>query len=248
MSGGSFDQSFDQDGVATTPVSDTGNKFDRAFALAITPGRLIAAGDATSGPTSSQPALVSYNQSDTDNDGVPDALDNCPSVANPHQSNIDHDTKGDVCDPDVDGDGRPNAKDNCPLKPNPGQRDTDKDGIGDVCDKTPRGKHSRGNDTLVGTGKADTIHGLAGNDTILGLAANDKLFGDAGNDTLNGGKGNDVLVGGKGRDVFKGGPGDDTIKAADGVAESVDCGPGRHDEAIVDKQDTVKGCEQVTRK
>ena len=55
-------------------------------------------------------------------------------------------------------------------------------------------------------------------------------------------------MGGKGKDIFNGGPGDDTIRAADGIAESVDCGTGKHDKATVDKKDTVKGCEQVTRK
>lgn len=36
---------------------------------------------------------------DTDGDGVCDADDNCPTVANADQSNIDGDALGDVCDP-----------------------------------------------------------------------------------------------------------------------------------------------------
>jgi hypothetical protein len=47
---------------------------------------------------------------DTDGDGVPDATDNCPDLANADQSNIDGDGKGDVCDPDMDGDGHANSK------------------------------------------------------------------------------------------------------------------------------------------
>ena len=37
--------------------------------------------------------------SDGDGDGVPDLSDNCPSVANPDQSDIDTQDSGDVCDP-----------------------------------------------------------------------------------------------------------------------------------------------------
>jgi Putative Ig domain/VHL beta domain/Thrombospondin type 3 repeat len=36
---------------------------------------------------------------DTDGDGVPDASDNCPSVPNPDQSDLDANGVGDVCDP-----------------------------------------------------------------------------------------------------------------------------------------------------
>ncbi len=44
---------------------------------------------------------------DTDNDGLADAADNCPSVSNPAQANADGDARGDACDTctDVDADG-----------------------------------------------------------------------------------------------------------------------------------------------
>ena len=42
---------------------------------------------------------------DADDDGVPDAVDNCPSVANADQTNSDGDSLGDACDPDANGDG-----------------------------------------------------------------------------------------------------------------------------------------------
>ena len=42
---------------------------------------------------------------DQDLDGVPDASDNCPAVANPGQENFDGDSEGDTCDADDDNDG-----------------------------------------------------------------------------------------------------------------------------------------------
>lgn len=41
---------------------------------------------------------------DTDVDAVGLANDNCPSIANPSQSDLDNDGLGDSCDPDIDGD------------------------------------------------------------------------------------------------------------------------------------------------
>jgi cysteine-rich repeat protein len=99
---------------------------------------------------------------DTDGDGVPDAIDDCPTVFNPVrpmdngvQADGDKDGLGDACDPcplnantttctaldpnDWDGDGVPNATDNCPSDYNPGspQADADGDGLGDACDVCP---------------------------------------------------------------------------------------------------------------
>jgi hypothetical protein len=74
-----------------------------------------------------------YKQSDSDKDGIPDLLDNCVSVANPDQKDIDGNKRGDTCD-DFDKDGVINSVDNCPNTANYNQRDSDGDKIGDVCD------------------------------------------------------------------------------------------------------------------
>ena len=45
------------------------------------------------------------NFRDTDQDNVPDDIDNCPNVANTSQLDDDMDGIGNICDPDSDGDG-----------------------------------------------------------------------------------------------------------------------------------------------
>ncbi|MDO8528064.1 MAG: thrombospondin type 3 repeat-containing protein [Deltaproteobacteria bacterium] len=75
------------------------------------------------------PSLV-----DTDGDGVPDGEDNCSSVPNPLQEDLNNNGRGDVCDGDMDGDRIPDAQDNCLTIPNVDQMDTDADGLGDACD------------------------------------------------------------------------------------------------------------------
>jgi hypothetical protein len=61
---------------------------------------------------------------DTDGDGIADAVDNCPVVANADQKDTDGDGDGDACD-------------NCPTAFNPGQEDADGDGLGDACEPPP---------------------------------------------------------------------------------------------------------------
>lgn len=77
---------------------------------------------------------AAYRESDIDKDGVPDIRDNCVSVANEDQADINGNLRGDACD-DYDHDSIINSKDNCPNVPNHAQQDTDGDDIGDVCDK-----------------------------------------------------------------------------------------------------------------
>jgi len=77
---------------------------------------------------------TAYLMSDVDDDGVPDVYDNCVSLANTDQADVNNNLRGDVCD-DFDQDGVINVKDNCPDQPNVNQADKDSDGVGDVCDK-----------------------------------------------------------------------------------------------------------------
>ncbi len=68
------------------------------------------------------PFVPDADTRDTDGDGIPDSIDNCPNKANPMQEDEDHDGLGDVCDP-------------CP--PVADNTDTDGDGVGDACDPNP---------------------------------------------------------------------------------------------------------------
>ena len=61
---------------------------------------------------------------DTDGDGIVDAQDNCPTIANADQRDWDGDHHGDVCD-------------HCPHLPSATDPDGDGDGVGDACDPRP---------------------------------------------------------------------------------------------------------------
>jgi hypothetical protein len=85
---------------------------------------VLPAGDYKVGETGAPMVLnaIIYDPTqDADGDGVPDAIDNCPTVFNPDRADFDRDGVGDACD-------------NCPTVFNPDQADSDGSGIGDRCD------------------------------------------------------------------------------------------------------------------
>jgi hypothetical protein len=111
---------FDPDRSVRAPVGESGNLVSAQDILVV-----------QAAPSQNNPH---YIIADTDSDGVPDISDNCVSVGNTNQQDINNNGRGDACD-DFDQDGVINSKDNCPDNPNRDQRDTDSDGVGDVCDK-----------------------------------------------------------------------------------------------------------------
>ncbi|MFO1533378.1 MAG: PKD domain-containing protein [Thermoplasmatota archaeon] len=74
---------------------------------------------------------------DSDGDGIGDRNDDCPTVANANQADMDHDGVGDLCDGDRDADGVRDGADNCVDVPNADQSDLDRDGVGDACKPVP---------------------------------------------------------------------------------------------------------------
>ena len=60
---------------------------------------------------------VCIGEADQDEDTIPDAVDNCPAVANMDQVDFDNDGMGDPCDEDDDEDGILDVDDCDPLDP-----------------------------------------------------------------------------------------------------------------------------------
>lgn len=80
---------------------------------------------------------------------------------------------------------------------------------------------------------------------VVGTSSVDKLVGSSGSDTLEGMAGPDEIIGEGGADVLLGGDQDDQIKARDGTPDTIDCGAGTSDSALVDPGETAPNCEQV---
>ncbi len=100
---------------------------------------------------------------------------------------------------------------------------------------------------LNGTGASERIRGRAGNDELRGGGGDDCVNAGPGADFAGGGGGNDRVRGGPGKDRLTGGAGDDVIRASDKARDLIRCGRG-DDEAIANRRDKVKGCEEVSRR
>ena len=103
-----------------------------------------------------------------------------------------------------------------------------------------------GADSLTAGASDDQVTGGQGNDTIAAGAGDDEVTGDDGDDTIQGGDGNDKIDGGAGADRIDAGGGDDTIVSDDGIADTIDCGPGT-DGVTADTVDTLSNCENVQK-
>ena len=130
---------------------------------------------------------------DTDMDGVPDAIDNCPTMANNSQIDTDGDGIGDACENDTDGDGIPDNVDCGPLDSTNvlmigaicndgdsttifdvvtfdcicrGSKDTDGDGVPDISDNCPNMANANQLDT-DGDGIGDVCDTDDDNDGVL---------------------------------------------------------------------------------
>ena len=95
---------------------------------------------------------------------------------------------------------------------------------------------------LTGGPLADELRAGSGKDDVRGGAGDDVL--DAGS-TQEFEVDDDLVEGGPGRDRMSARDDRDRMLARDGEADVVDCGPDGPDVAVVDRQDTVLGCEIV---
>ena len=102
--------------------------------------------------------------------------------------------------------------------------------------------------TILGTPGKDRLHGTGGEDCIYGRRGADQPCRRARGRTLSGAMA--VATSGSaapGPTRLLGGIDRDLIRARDGERDVVDCGRGRHDRAIVDAADRVRGCEKAKR-
>ena len=73
-----------------------------------------------------------------------------------------------------------------------------------------------GDDTFIGSARAESVIGGTGNDWLAGLGGDDVLNGGNGDDLMWGGDGNDTLLGGSGADAMHGNAGNDVLRSLAG--------------------------------
>jgi hypothetical protein len=87
------------------------------------------------------PGAIVLEPEDTDQDGVPDSVDNCLNVPNPSQTDFNLNGIGDACE-DSDGDGLSDALEIYTYNTDPTVVDTDGNGIADGLELCPCGMDS----------------------------------------------------------------------------------------------------------
>lgn len=122
-------------------VDTPGYPFFKVDGNTITPCYTDSDSDGIPDSLDNCPLVANISQDDGDLDGVGDVCDNCPTVYNDNQNDADYDGIGNVCDAcpndahnDIDNDGYCADVDNCPTLYNPGQDDLNNNNIGDLCE------------------------------------------------------------------------------------------------------------------
>jgi len=165
---------------------------------------------------------------DTDDDGIPDEVDNCPTTPNPDQLDTDGDGIGDACEAGGGGGA--------------GGAGTTQTGAAPCI--TPTLVGGAGDSLLIGTPGNDVILDLLGNNTVRGMGGNDVVCTGPGNDNVETLGGNDIVVDqggvnrittaggnddvrtGRGNSVVRTGKGNDRVSVGVG-RNTINTGPGR---------------------
>jgi len=152
----------------------------------------------------------------------------------------DAQTGGRECEPDPCGEGAAEDRNVELLIADPRR--------GPATEQPTTGK-DRGNGKDKGKGRAKSKQRRGGgrcDNVIAGTPKGETLLGTSGEDLLLGKGGGDRIRPRRGEDCVYGGRGPDRVYARGGGEDRIRCGRGR-DVAVVDRKDSVKGCERVRR-
>src|SRR4030095_4206600 len=129
--------SWAEDGLSLspwTPVSHVTGNEQFGTSVALSGGLLLGGAPCDSDIAATAGSATFFNASpaapDGDNDGIPDATDNCRFIANTDQADFDNDTAGNACDLDDDNDGLSDL-DEVTFGSNPLDVDSDNDTLND---------------------------------------------------------------------------------------------------------------------